>query len=403
VAVVAKQEAWGSTFRVEGLVIIDANEPDRPPKILRENFAIAEGLDFNPLIGAWGSAGAKGYYGIDTAISIGDTYPVITPEGKWAMAATSYTVDWRGVRRYNGVYLLDKMGNIIERYEKDIPDWLIQPFDEDSFLEGGINAWGNHKRGESFDLFAPGFLWIAPSPERITMSEDTRYVYDPDTNQIVALTLVHFQREKGELSLAGVFKTTSKGIFYYDLSKYNLMSGKSASGIVQSKITARAGTRYFTAMELLYPVKISNDTKYAWFVPIYFESEAPRMIGLAGLGIVDAQSPEKVIIEYTGEGITGESLIKKTKQDFKALYGEVKPLPEFKTIEGKLIAKYEPYVSNGNTRQWLTIETVDGKRIDVLVKAELLSDAELLAIQKLQVGDQVRVEVDEFNVVRKVP
>jgi exopolysaccharide biosynthesis protein len=182
------------------------------------------------------------------------------------------------------------------------------------------------------------------------------------------------------------------------------MSGKSASGIVQSKITARAGTRYFTAMELLYPLKIGNETKYAWFVPIYFESETTKLIGLAGLGIVDAQSPEKVIIEYTGEGITGESLIKKAKQDFKALYGEVKPpLPEFKTIEGKLIAKYEPYVSNGSTRQWLTIETADGKRTDVLVKAELLSDAELLAIQKLQVGDQVRVEVDEGNVVRRVP
>ena len=386
VAVIARQEAWGTTYKTEGLVIVDANNPDKKPEILKESFAVAQGLDFNPIIGAWGSATAKGYYGIDTSISIGDTYPVLTPEGKWQMAMTSYVVDWLGVRHYNGIYLLDQQGNIIAHYKDEIPNWLIQPFDEESFLEGGIAAWGGHKRGDGFDLFAGGFLWIPPSPDRLAISEDTRYVYDPDTGQVVALIMIHSVREKGELSLAGAFKVTSKGIFYYDLKGYNLMSGNAASGIIQSKITARTGTRYFTAMELIYPLKVKNETKFVWFIPVYFENLETHQIGLAGLGLVDAQAADKVIIEYTGEGITGPTLIKKAKESFRALYGE-KVVPETRQVTGKVLEIYPPYIKNGNTHQWILLETSKGERLEVLLNTEILSDEEWLKIQKLKIGD----------------
>jgi hypothetical protein len=403
VAVVARPEAWGAKFRTAGLVIVDANEPDRTPTIVKESFPLADGLDFNPIIGAWGSVRAKGFYGIDTALSYGDTYPVRTPEGGWAIAVTTYRTNMLGVREYSGVYVIDQGGNIIDHHVKDLPAWLIQPFDEQSFLEGGVDSWGGTKRGGGFDVLAEGFLWIPPSQDRLAIAEDTRYIYDPDLKQVVAMIMIYPVRDGGDLSLAGAFKVTPKGISYYDLKQHNMMSGKVAGGIVKSKITARAGTNYFTAMELLYPVRVGDSTRYAWFVPIYFQSQdGGGLMGLAGLGLVDAQEPNKVTIQYTGEGVTGATLVRRAKQSFRTLYGEAAvPTSDLKTVDGELVEKQEPYTREGNTRQWLTVETSEG-RLDVLVKAELLSDAELLKIQKAKVGDTLTLDVDRDNVVRRV-
>jgi hypothetical protein len=403
VALVAPLESWGATFKVTGMVIIDANDPDKAPEIVRdEQFAVADGLTFNPIIGANGNAKARGYFGIDTSLVYGDVYPVLTPENKWATAVTTYCPEFYGTNRYTGIYLLDKRGNVIDFFEKDIPNWLIQPFDEDGFLEGGINSWGGHRRGKDFDPFAGGFLWIGASNDRIMMTEDTRYIFDPDTNGIVAIVMVSPTREKGELSLAGAFKATSKGIYYYDLSQYNLMSGDTAGAIVLSKITLR-GAEYFTEMELLYPLKVDNETKQVWFVPIYFKEQQSGLIGLAGLGLVDAQSPQQVIIEYTGQGITGASLVARAKESFRRLVSGEKepPVTGIRVINGTLLVRYDAYMVNGTTHQWLTIATSEGN-VDVLIKAELLTDAQMLKLQKLQIGSYLLVEIDESMVVRKI-
>jgi hypothetical protein len=397
---VSRLEQWKEKYRVVGLVFIDANSPDKPPKIVQQEFAISEGLGFNPLpwVNAWGNVGAKGYFGIDTAITVGDSYPVFAPDGRWYMAVTSYRVDWNFVRKYDGVYLLDQNGKVVNKYESDLPEWLIQPYDEQVFLEGGIEMWGGHRRGGSFDPFAGGLLWIPPSTDRLRLSEDVRYIYDPDLKQVVALANVHYIREAGELSLAGTFKITSKGISFYDLKDYNMISGFSAGKIVQSKITARAGTELYTAMELLYPVKVGGTTRYAWFVPIYYQ--AGGVTGLAGLGIVDSQAKENCVVEYTGEGLTGEALIAKAKESFRVLYGAVEKPKDITTIEGTLVSKHE-FVEAGNTRILLTIKTSKGD-VDVLVKVELLSDSEVAKILKAYVGSELTVEVDKDSVVRKV-
>ena len=52
---VAKHEAWGSTYKTAGMIAIDANDPDKPPKVIKQTFDVAEGLNFNPFIGAWGA------------------------------------------------------------------------------------------------------------------------------------------------------------------------------------------------------------------------------------------------------------------------------------------------------------------------------------------------------------
>ena len=54
--------------------------------------------------------------------------------------------------------------------------WMTQIYDED-WLENMINEFGGFRRGNGFDYFAGGFLWIVPpSQDRFQMTEDTRYV-----------------------------------------------------------------------------------------------------------------------------------------------------------------------------------------------------------------------------------
>lgn len=399
----ANQESWKTTYRTVGMVAIDANDPDKPIEVIKQKFSVSEGLDFNPIIGANGASDAKGYYGIDSGLVYGDAYPVISPENKWYIALTAFRPDLGYVRKYAGVYQIDEHGEVIEHYQDNVPKWMLKPFDEDGFLEAGIRDWGEHKRGDGFDWLAGGLLWVAPSNDRLQITEDTRYVYDPDTDQVVAMVMVNPIREKGELSLAGAFKATSDGITYYDLRKYDLMSGVAASGVVKSKITARSGSSYYTAMELLYPVKVNNQTKYVWFVPIYYKSESSKLIGLAGLGIVDAQSADKVVVEYTGEGVTGESLIKKAKESFRNLYesnGQSNQLSSG-SFNATFVSKYDFYTKEGSARGWIVVGTTNGNR-ELLIRSDLLTDSSMLKIQKIKPGDILEIEIDENNVVKKI-
>ena len=73
----------------------------------------------------------------------------------------------------------------------EIPAWMTQVYDED-WLENMIDEFGNFRRGNDFDYFAGGFLWIVPpSQDRFQMTEDTRYVVDPETKDVVALVCVN--------------------------------------------------------------------------------------------------------------------------------------------------------------------------------------------------------------------
>jgi hypothetical protein len=362
VVIIAQKESWGATFKTAGMIIVDANDPEKEPEVIKDQqFAVAGGLSFNPIIGANGNAGAKGYFTIDTALSYGDTYPVKTPEDKWAIAITTYRLEFNGVHTYTGVYLLDKQGNVIDFYEKEnIPDWLIQPFDEQNFLEEGINNWGVTRRDGDIDFWAGGALWVAPSNNRIKMTEDTRYVFNPDSSKVAAMVMTNPIRDNGEFSLAGAFKATSEGITYYDLSQYNLMSGDTAGDTLLSKVNTRTGTEYYTEMELLYPLQVGNEIKQVWFVPIYFRNTESGLIGLAGLGLIDAQASNVMAVEYTEGGLTGSALVSRAKDSFISVSlsssGQT-PVIDSSAISGTLVNKLPSYIRSGDTHQWLTLNT----------------------------------------------
>jgi len=403
VSTITKHEDWGLQRKALAMILVNANSPDDPVIVINEEFQYVEGLDFNVFLSAHGDAKARGYYGIGTENQYGDAYPVVDSSDKWSIALTSYHPNAGFVWEYNGVYQLDKQGNIINHFIDQVPSYMAKPYDEE-FLERGIKDRGGYNRGGSYDFWAGGFFWISPSNDRTDISEDTRVVYDPDTKQPVAMVMVHPIRENGgRLSLAGTYVADSKGIRYHDLSTFNLMSGNAASGIVQSKITARSGTTLTTAGELLYPIcRINNQTIYGWVVPIYYNNPNGQ-IGLAGVGIVNAQSANDVIIKYTENGVSGMLLYKEARESFESLYkgsGFIKTTTN-SSINVTMVAKYEPYVTNGNTRQWIIV-SIGQDKVPCLIKNEEISDQEMLKIQQLKEQDKFTITIDDNNIIKNI-
>jgi hypothetical protein len=121
------------------------------------------------------------------------------------------------------------------------------------------------------------------------------------------------------------------------------------------------------------------------------------------LGIVDAQSADKVVVEYTGDGVSGETLIKKAKESFRNLYrtGGSPGASISGTINGTIATKYDPYVKSGNTHQWFTVSTDSGK-YDYLMRADVLDDEAVLRLQKVPEHQTISFEADTNNVVRQV-
>jgi hypothetical protein len=92
----------------------------------------------------------------------------------------------------------------------EIPNWMSYVYDE-VCIENMIDEKGSLLRGDGFDYFAGRFLWIIdPSQDRFQMTEDTRYVVDTETDDVVALVCVN-PAEK-QRTMAGVLKATREGV-----------------------------------------------------------------------------------------------------------------------------------------------------------------------------------------------
>ncbi|MGB9683458.1 MAG: hypothetical protein ACPL1Z_00835 [Candidatus Bathyarchaeales archaeon] len=210
-----------------------------------------------------------------------------------------------------------------------------------------INEMGNFRRGEGFDYWAGGFLWfIPPSRERFEMTEDTRYIIDPDTRDVVALVCVNPVGNKRTLS--GVFKATRSSIYYYDFRQANYISGMTAEDLVEGRLPKPAAGIYDAEMPLLYPVEISpSNYRLAWYVPIYWREgtgEKDETIYLAGFAIVDAEETSKIAITMRTEGLTSEQLVRNTRLEFLKLFGVITEIE----VSAKVLGKYE-YVEDGTT------------------------------------------------------
>jgi hypothetical protein len=378
---------WGDNT-IKGLVIVDANNPELDVEIIDKPFTVGEGLMYLPP-SYTGNIQGNAYWGLSTADAYGRA--TLTPDenGDWKYVLTATQVQqWSFVALPKGVYVYDEFGQVKNFYNMNqIPDWVTQRYDE-GWLKSMINAWGGTRRGNGFDIFARGFAWIPASTNRVEISDDVRWIVDPDTNKITALVPVDFVGEAQ--TMAGMFKTADGGIEYYDTTGLDIKSGLQAQNVIESHILMPTTGAYEAEMPLIYPINGEN----AWFVPIYWRTaqgestSAQATIKLAGLGIVDAVNLDHYTIVMTGEGYQGAALVAETKRRFEA--GVVQPSTE-KTVTGTLNNRFS-YVNNGNTIYVLTIN-----QTDYAAYTQTLDFTTVSRIERLSIGDTVTIVVNSNN------
>jgi len=373
---------------IKGLVVVDANNPELDVEIIDKTFKVGEGLMYVPPFYT-GNIQGNAYWELSTADAYGRA--TLTPDdnGDWKYVLTATQVQqWTFVAQPKGVYIYNELGQVENFYSMNqIPDWVTQRYDE-GWLKNMMNVWGATRRGNGFDIFARGFAWIPASTNRVEISDDARWIVDPDTNRITALVPVDFVGEVQ--TMAGMFKTVDDGIEYYDTTGLDIKSGLQAQNVIESHILMPTTGAYEAEMPLIYPINGEN----AWFVPIYWRTAQGQStseqatIKLTGLGIVDAVDLDHYTIVMTGEGYQGAALVAEAKRRFEI--GTVKPSNE-KTITGILNDRFS-YVNNGNTIYVLTIN-----QTDYAARTQNLDFATVSRIEKLHVGDTVTIIVNSNN------
>ena len=373
---------------IKGLVVVDANNPELDVEMIDKTFKVGEGLMYFPLFYT-GNIQGNAYWGQSTADAYGRA--TLTPDdnGDWKNVLTVTQVQqWTFVAQPKGVYVYNEFGQVENFYDMNqIPDWVTQRYDE-GWLKSMISAWGATRRGNGFDIFARGFAWIPASTNRVEISDDARWIVDPDTNRITALVPVDFVGEAQ--TMAGMFKTVDNGIAYYDTTGLDIKSGLQAQNVIESHILMPTTGAYEAEMPLIYPISGKN----AWFVPVYWRigrgqsTSEQETIKLAGLGIVDAENLDHYTMVMTGEGYQGAALVAEAKRRFEA--GTIQPLSE-KTITGTLSDRFS-YVNNGNTIYVLTIN-----QTDYAAYTQTLDFATVSRIEKLGIGDTVTIIVNLNN------
>ena len=333
---------------VKGFVIIDATDPTVTTKIVRSEFVVGENLwwDHDVHFRSYMGDMVKSY-GVAYA-----TWDLTTDELVYVV--TRYNVGFDLIQKYETPLVYDSQGSV--QYETEflsnVPGWITQIYDE-NWLETMINNMGCFRRDSGFDYWAGGFLWIIPpSRERFQMTEDTRYIVDPETSDVVALICVN--PIGNQRTLAGVFKATRDGVFFYDFKAANYISGMTAEDLVEGRLPKPATGIYYAEMPLLYPVETSQKYRLVWYVPIYWREgtwEPDETIYLAGFAIVDALEPNRIAITMNGEGLTSEQLVRNTRLDFMKLFGVV----TYVELSATVVGKYE-YVEEGTTNIVLRLD-----------------------------------------------
>jgi hypothetical protein len=373
---------------VKGLVIVDANNPELDVEIVDRSFTVGEGLIYFPPFYTGGIQG-NAYWAKSTADMYGRATLTANDNGDWKYVLTATKVQpWSFIAQPNGVYVYNDSGQIESFYSiNQVPNWVTQRYDE-GWLKSMIGVWGGTKRGNGFDIFAGGFAWIPASTNRVEISDDVRWIVDPDTNKITALATVDFVGEAQ--TMAGLFKTTDSGIEYYDTTGLDIKSGLQAQNVIESHILMPTTGTYEAQMPLIYPINGEN----AWFVPLYWRTaqgestSAQETIKLAGLGIVDAVDLDHYTIVMTSEGYQGPALVAEAESRFEA--GKVQPSNE-ETITGTLNNKFS-YVNNGNTVYVLKIN-----QTDYVVYTQTLDYTTVSRIEELQIGSTVTIVINANN------
>jgi hypothetical protein len=371
---------------VKGFILIDATDPVAIPEIVHKEFMVGDGL-------WWDRNIVFRSYSADNTDSYGVAYPSWDPTtDEIVYIVARYEVGFDLIRRYKGLVIYNSEGNIIYDYTalSSVPTWVNQVYDED-WMENMINEWGGFRRGAGFDYWAGGFLWIVPpSRGRVEMSEDTRYIVDPETEDVIAMVMVN--PVANERTLAGVFKATRQGIFFYDYSAEEFISGITAEDIVGGKLLPPATGYFDTEMPLLYPVKISEGVfRLAWYVPIYWregKGGPDETITVAGFSVIDARDTNKVVYNMAAGGVTSEELVRETRLDFIRLFGAVTLVELTATVLNKT-----EYVEDGTTH--VVLRTSNSTYQWMEATPNDLSKQQWYKLLATKAGDNVTVNIEK--------
>jgi hypothetical protein len=357
---------------VKGFIVVDANDPQsvEPQLILNTTIPVGEGL-------FWDKDIQFRNYLNDMTASYQYAYPTWDPVGNLVYVQTRTPIGFDFVERASGPIVYAENGSVFSYVTiEDTPDWITQAYGEE-YLERQITRWGGYRRGDGFDLFAGGLLWfIPPSSSRLEITEDTRYIVNPDTNRVEAFIAVH--PVTSSRTLAGVFRATKDAVYYHDFSAEGYVSGDAASAAVVADIGAPASGSYYGAMPLLYPVAINSTlTKWTWYTPIYwadyqYDAETDEYTAtnmrLYALGMVDASDADKHTWVPQQGLITGADLVYAVRSEYVKLFGgSIEPEPSSAFAMSASVVNKTSYVDNGNTHIVLrtdnaTIPYIEGAR-----------------------------------------
>ncbi|MEM3051378.1 MAG: hypothetical protein QXJ40_04755 [Candidatus Bathyarchaeia archaeon] len=372
---------------IKGFIIVDATDPTVPPMILRNEFDIGEGL-------WWDHNVPFRNYMADMTRTYGVAYYTWDSATDNSMyVVTRYNIGFDLIKRYEPPLVYDSQGNLqyAPAVLQAIPKWITQVYDED-WLEAMITEMGTFRRANGFDYWAGGFLWlIPPSRDRFEITEDTRYIVDPETGDVVALVCVN--PVGNQRTLSSVFKATREGVFFYDFSRENYISGMTAEDLVEGRLPKPATGNYYAMMPMLYTVETSaGNYRLAWYVPIYWyelSGEVDETVYLAGFAIVDALDTSKIALTIGEQGMRSEQLVQKTRLDFIKLFGVTAAYLE---LNATVLGKYD-FVEDGVTHVVLRLDNVTYPWVEATPKT--LAAAQWNELLATAPADRVNLQLEK--------
>ncbi len=395
--------------KIIGLLVLDASDPNAiPEKINITNGYASEGLFFDAqtAMKAWSS---------DPFQSYGRAYITWVPNdfndgklqaGDLVQVQTFYTPQpFAYQTRFGGVKIFDMKGDLLKTYSDrlSIPSWVSQSIDE-NWLEENIANWGHLKSGSGFDIFAGGFLGLTtPSQDRLEISQDTRYIISPDTNETVAVTPVHPATK--HLTNAGMFVSTANSITYYDYHQRSYISTDAVEQLVESNEPQVAQGQYYATLPMMYPIKVSNQTRLAWFVPVYHKTTSTNSNGdsvvtnvqFRGLYIYDAVKQNVYGRAYLSDFSSASAMVKQAKENYRASYLGVTPTNT--TQESYInasVLKKSSFVQDGTT--YIVLETDNTNYKYLYASPKILTSKDwLTALFDVTVGSNIKFQAYESN------
>lgn len=403
VCIVVSTNVLSENF-VKALIVVDANDPSLVETITDVQIPVGEGL-------FWDKNIQFGNYLNDMTNSYEYAYPTWDPVGNLVYIQTRTQLGWDFVERPLGPIIYCQNGTI-NTYDtvEATPKWVTQVYSEE-WLERSVMRWGGYRRAAGFDLFAGGFLWvIPPSNDRLEMTEDTRYIINPDSDRVEGLVAVN-PPGASNLALSGFIRGTNDGIYYHDLSNAGFSSGYAATNEIIKQFPDPVAGSYFGAMPLLYPVQVTPTTyRYAWYCPIYwydgyYDSDSEEFyvsdIRLHAFAMADAAD---VTISYTLEksgALTGANLVKTVREGYILEVGgelEEEARETFTLIAN--VTTISSYVEDGDTH---IVLGTDNSTYEYIVGAKAwMNLTDWYTLLSLEVGDEftatIHIVNDEYRI-----